>query len=81
MHRIAIRSVFFFSPYVVACLDAQFLDPLLLTLEVYRETHRHVQFLTAAKSMERKAVGFFARLMDSSTYHTTLLLKWSLNGS
>lgn len=43
----------------------QFLDPLLLTLEVYRETHRHVQFLTAAKSMKRKAVGFFARLMDS----------------
>lgn len=43
----------------------QFLDPLLLTLEVYRETHRHVQFLTAAKSMQRKAVGFFARLMDS----------------
>lgn len=33
---------------------------------MYRETHRHVQFLTAAKSMERKAVGFFARLMDSS---------------
>jgi glycerol-3-phosphate O-acyltransferase/dihydroxyacetone phosphate acyltransferase len=44
----------------------QFLDPLLLSLEVYRETHRHVQFLAAAKSMERKAVGFFARLMDSS---------------
>ncbi|KAG1731911.1 glycerol-3-phosphate O-acyltransferase [Suillus lakei] len=43
----------------------QFLDPLLLTLEVYRESHRHVQFLTAAKSMERKAIGFFARLMDS----------------
>lgn len=43
----------------------QFLDPLLLSLEVYRETHRHVQFLTAAKSLKRKAVGFFARLMDS----------------
>ncbi|KAL9715121.1 Glycerol-3-phosphate/dihydroxyacetone phosphate acyltransferase [Leucoagaricus gongylophorus] len=43
----------------------QFLDPLLLSLEVFRETHRQVQFLTAAKSMERKWVGFFARLMDS----------------
>ncbi|KAJ6596859.1 glycerol-3-phosphate O-acyltransferase [Mycena vulgaris] len=39
--------------------------PLLLSLEVYRETGRHVQFLAAAKSMERKAVGFFIRLMDS----------------
>ncbi|KAJ8594325.1 glycerol-3-phosphate O-acyltransferase [Rhizopogon salebrosus TDB-379] len=43
----------------------QFLDPLLLTLEVYRETHRRVQFLTAARSMKRKAIGFFARLLDS----------------
>ncbi|KAF8797994.1 glycerol-3-phosphate O-acyltransferase [Phlegmacium glaucopus] len=51
--------------FVGAPHNNQFLDPLLLSLEVYRETHRHVQFLTAAKSMERKAVGFFARLMDS----------------
>ncbi|KAF8077978.1 glycerol-3-phosphate O-acyltransferase [Lyophyllum atratum] len=51
--------------FVGAPHNNQFLDPLLLTLEVFRETHRHVQFLTAAKSMERKAVGFFARLMDS----------------
>lgn len=51
--------------FVGAPHSNQFLDPLLLTLEVYRETHRHVQFLTAAKSMDRKAVGFFARLMDS----------------
>ncbi|KAG2064628.1 glycerol-3-phosphate O-acyltransferase [Suillus decipiens] len=51
--------------FVGAPHSNQFLDPLLLTLEVYRETHRHVQFLTAAKSLERKAVGFFARLMDS----------------
>ncbi|KAF4579049.1 hypothetical protein EYR36_000858 [Pleurotus pulmonarius] len=43
----------------------QFLDPLLLTLEVHRETRRHVQFLAAAKSMDRKVIGFFARLMDS----------------
>lgn len=49
------------------CLHAsQFLDPLLLSLEVYRETHRRVQFLTAAKSMQRKVVGFLVRLMDSS---------------
>lgn len=46
----------------------QFLDPLLLTLEVFRETRRRVAFLTAAKSMKRKAVGFFARQMDSSKY-------------
>ncbi|KAG5654531.1 hypothetical protein H0H81_001172 [Sphagnurus paluster] len=51
--------------FVGAPHNNQFLDPLLLSLEVYRETNRHVQFLTAAKSMERKAVGFFARLMDS----------------
>ncbi|KAG5643476.1 hypothetical protein DXG03_000864 [Asterophora parasitica] len=51
--------------FVGAPHNNQFLDPLLLTLEVYRETNRHVQFLTAAKSMERKAVGFFARMMDS----------------
>lgn len=43
----------------------QFLDPLLLSLEVYRESRRRVHFLTAAKSMKRKAVGFFARQMDS----------------
>ncbi|KIY50875.1 glycerol-3-phosphate O-acyltransferase [Fistulina hepatica ATCC 64428] len=43
----------------------QFLDPLLLALEVHKETHRRVRFLTAAKSMKRKAVGFFARCMDS----------------
>lgn len=35
-------------------------------LEVHRETRRHVQFLAAAKSMDRKVIGFFARLMDSS---------------
>ncbi|KAG6897805.1 hypothetical protein C0992_010881 [Termitomyces sp. T32_za158] len=51
--------------FVGAPHNNQFLDPLLLALEVYKETHRHVQFLTAAKSMERKAVGFFARLMGS----------------
>ncbi|KAJ3560019.1 hypothetical protein NP233_g11104 [Leucocoprinus birnbaumii] len=51
--------------FVGAPHNNQFLDPLLLSLEVYRETHRQVQFLTAAKSMERQWVGFFARLMDS----------------
>ncbi|TFY74185.1 hypothetical protein EWM64_g9828, partial [Hericium alpestre] len=43
----------------------QFLDPLLLTLEVHRETRRRVAFLIAAKSMKRRAIGFFARLMSS----------------
>ena len=35
-------------------------------LEVHRETRRRVQFLIAAKSMKRRAVGFFAGLMSSS---------------
>ncbi|THH06772.1 hypothetical protein EW145_g3859 [Phellinidium pouzarii] len=43
----------------------QFLDPLLLTSEVHRETHRRVEFLIAAKSMKRKTIGFFASLMSS----------------
>ncbi|KAJ7109344.1 glycerol-3-phosphate O-acyltransferase [Mycena epipterygia] len=51
--------------FVGAPHNNQFLDPLLLSLEVYRETRRQVQFLAAAKSMERKAVGFFIRLMRS----------------
>ncbi|KAF8212268.1 glycerol-3-phosphate O-acyltransferase [Mycena galopus ATCC 62051] len=51
--------------FVGAPHSNQFLDPLLLAAEVKRETGRHVQFLAAAKSMERKAVGFFIRLMDS----------------
>ncbi|KAF5358270.1 hypothetical protein D9756_001598 [Leucocoprinus leucothites] len=51
--------------FVGAPHNNQFLDPLLLSLEVYRETHRQVQFLTAAKSMDRQWIGFFARLMDS----------------
>ncbi|TFY72710.1 hypothetical protein EVG20_g282 [Dentipellis fragilis] len=42
-----------------------FLDPLLLTLEVHRETRRRAQFLIAAKSMKRKVIGFFATLMSS----------------
>lgn len=33
---------------------------------MFRETHRRVAFLTAAKSLKRQAVGFFARQMDSS---------------
>ncbi|KAJ7343517.1 glycerol-3-phosphate O-acyltransferase, partial [Mycena albidolilacea] len=51
--------------FVGAPHSNQFLDPLLLSLEVTRETGRRVQFLAAAKSMERKAVGFFIRLMNS----------------
>ncbi|KAI6143231.1 hypothetical protein BKA82DRAFT_4184090 [Pisolithus tinctorius] len=43
----------------------QFLDGVLLSLEVYRETRRRVQYLTAAKSLKRKAVGFLARQTDN----------------
>ncbi|TRM57587.1 glycerol-3-phosphate O-acyltransferase [Schizophyllum amplum] len=51
--------------FVGAPHNNQFIDPLLLGMEVYKETRRRVRFLAAAKSMQRKAVGFFARLMDS----------------
>ncbi|KAJ3864169.1 hypothetical protein EV359DRAFT_73195 [Lentinula novae-zelandiae] len=43
----------------------QMLDPLLLSIHVYKETGRHVQFLTAAKSLQRTFVGAFSRLMES----------------
>ncbi|PPQ78091.1 hypothetical protein CVT25_015625 [Psilocybe cyanescens] len=52
--------------FVGAPHNNQFLDPVLLSLEVYKETNRHVQFLTAAKSMQRKWIGFFSRLMEST---------------
>ncbi|KAF8654085.1 hypothetical protein AX16_003618 [Volvariella volvacea WC 439] len=51
--------------FVGAPHNNQFLDPLLLSLEVWKETSRPVQFLAAAKSMERKAVGAFIRMMSS----------------
>ena len=35
-------------------------------MEVYNETRRRVSFLIAAKSMKRKAIGFFARLISCS---------------
>lgn len=41
---------------------------MLLALQVYRETGRRVQFLVAAASMQRKFIGFFARLIRSSEY-------------
>ncbi|KAI0006004.1 glycerol-3-phosphate O-acyltransferase [Russula compacta] len=50
--------------FVAAPHHNQFLDPILLAMEVYRETRRRVSFLIAAKSMKRKAIGFFARLMS-----------------
>ncbi|KAJ7100824.1 hypothetical protein B0H15DRAFT_944115 [Mycena belliarum] len=50
--------------FVGAPHNNQFLD-MLLGLEVYKETRRRVQFLVAASSMKRAAIGFFARLMDS----------------
>ncbi|KAI0818588.1 glycerol-3-phosphate O-acyltransferase [Irpex lacteus] len=51
--------------FVAAPHHNQFLDPLLLALQVYRETRRQVSFLIAAKSMKRRAIGFFASLMGS----------------
>ncbi|KAF7304861.1 Glycerol-3-phosphate o-acyltransferase [Mycena kentingensis (nom. inval.)] len=51
--------------FVVAPHHNQFVDPLLVSLNVWRETRRTVQFLAAAKSMERRAVGFFIRLLNS----------------
>ncbi|KAI6160397.1 hypothetical protein EDD17DRAFT_1761158 [Pisolithus thermaeus] len=42
--------------FAVAPHHNQFLDGLLLSQEVYRETRRRVQFLTAAKSLQRKAI-------------------------
>ncbi|KAJ4487991.1 glycerol-3-phosphate O-acyltransferase [Lentinula aciculospora] len=51
--------------FVAAPHNNQFLDPLLLSLQVHKETHRHVQFLTAAKSLNRRFVGIFSRLMGS----------------
>ncbi|GJE95109.1 glycerol-3-phosphate O-acyltransferase [Phanerochaete sordida] len=50
--------------FVAAPHHNQFLD-LLLALQVYRETGRRVQFLVAAASMQRKFIGFFARLFWS----------------
>ncbi|KAJ3739926.1 glycerol-3-phosphate O-acyltransferase [Lentinula detonsa] len=43
----------------------QMLDPLLLSIHVHKETGRHVQFLAAAKSLQRTFVGAFSRLMES----------------
>ena len=47
-------------------LFAQFLDPLLLMSEVFRESRRRVSFITAAKSMKHVLIGPFTRLMHSS---------------
>ncbi|KIJ44372.1 hypothetical protein M422DRAFT_252379 [Sphaerobolus stellatus SS14] len=51
--------------FAVAPHHNQFLDPLLVMSEVYRETRRRVRNLIAAKSMKRKAIGAFASLMSS----------------
>ncbi|KAL4248145.1 Glycerol-3-phosphate O-acyltransferase [Abortiporus biennis] len=55
------------GPVIFCCAPHhnQFLDPLLVALEVHRETRRKMQTLIAAKSMTRKAIGFFASLMKS----------------
>ncbi|KAI8998717.1 glycerol-3-phosphate O-acyltransferase [Trametes punicea] len=51
--------------FVAAPHNNQFLDPLLLYREVHRETGRHVRSLIAAASMQRRVIGFFARMMAS----------------
>lgn len=56
---------------------AQFLD-FHLALQIYRETGRRIRFLVAAKSMDRKVVGFFARLIQSSKF-TYVLECYSLS--
>ncbi|KZV71648.1 glycerol-3-phosphate O-acyltransferase [Peniophora sp. CONT] len=43
----------------------QFLDPLLLSLNVHKETRRKVNFLTAAKSLARPEIRYFAQMMGS----------------
>ncbi|KAI0273558.1 glycerol-3-phosphate O-acyltransferase [Gloeopeniophorella convolvens] len=50
--------------FVGAPHSNQFLD-LLLALQVYRETGRRPSFLVAAKSMQRRIVGFLARNLSS----------------
>lgn len=66
-HHNQVSGVIFDSPGIIAQKSLKFLDPLLLSWQVHRESRRRVQFLTAAKSMQRKFVGFFSRLMLSST--------------
>ena len=51
-----------------------------MCLEVFRETRRRVAFLTAAKSLKRKAVGFFARQMDSSKHSSSFEAFTGLSG-
>ncbi|KAG8714739.1 Microtubule-associated protein, microtubule dynamics during spindle orientation [Ceratobasidium sp. 423] len=51
--------------FVAAPHHNQFLDPILLASEIYRESHRRVSFLTAAKSMNRWIIGYLASLMNS----------------
>ncbi|KAG9125681.1 hypothetical protein FRC07_006651 [Ceratobasidium sp. 392] len=50
---------------VAAPHNNQFLDPILLASEIWRETHRRVSFLIAAKSMKQRIVGSLASLMNS----------------
>jgi glycerol-3-phosphate O-acyltransferase/dihydroxyacetone phosphate acyltransferase len=59
--------------FVAAPHHNQFLDPILLASEIWRETHRRVSFLIAAKSMKQRIVGFLASLMNSSMSHTPVL--------
>ncbi|CED82465.1 glycerol-3-phosphate o-acyltransferase [Phaffia rhodozyma] len=51
--------------FVVAPHNNQFLDPILVFSEIYRETRRKVGTLIAAKSLDRAIIGQAARAMDS----------------
>lgn len=51
--------------FVAAPHANQFVDPLILFRVIRMEAHRRVMFLIAAKSLDRKAVGTFARAMGS----------------
>lgn len=43
----------------------QFVDPLILMRVVRNESHRRIAFLIAEKSMRRKVIGFFSRLVGA----------------
>ncbi|TID15254.1 putative glycerol-3-phosphate o-acyltransferase protein [Venturia nashicola] len=51
--------------FVAAPHANQFVDPLILMRVVRNESHRRIAFLIAEKSMRRKAIGFFARLVGA----------------
>lgn len=51
--------------FVAAPHANQFVDPLILMRTVRLEAHRRIAFLIAEKSMRRRFVGFFARVLGA----------------